>query len=85
MGGKDLGYDVIHRGVTQDIITPGKWIFIQRAKLYGGGWWFGRAYHDVFMFEFDQPTSLGAGIDYILAYGSTKKLPQFDDDFQLEP
>lgn len=85
MGGKELGYDVVHRGVTLERITPGKWIFIQRAKLYGGGWWFGRAYHDVFMFEFDQPTSLGRGIDYIMAYGSVSRLPQFDDDFQLEP
>jgi len=85
MGGSELNYDVIHRGVVQDRITPGKWIFIQRAKEYGGGWWFGRAYHDVFMFEFDHPTSLGAGIDYILLGDSVSKLPQFDDDFQLEP
>ncbi|WNP36366.1 hypothetical protein RN333_09295 [Enterobacter kobei] len=35
------------------------------------------------MLEFEQPTSLGAGIDYILAYGSVQQLPDFDDDFKL--
>lgn len=83
--GKDASYDVIHRGDYMERVIPGKWLFIQRAKEYGGGWWFGRGYDDCFMLEFEQPTSLGAGIDYILAYGRVQQLPAFDDDFNLEP
>lgn len=57
--GKDGSYDVIHRGEYMERVIPGKWLFIQRAKEYGGGWWFGRGYNDCFMLEFDKPTSLG--------------------------
>lgn len=83
--GSTSNFDVIPRGEVVKHIIPGKWIFIQRAKIYGGGWWFGRAYDDCFMFEFDRPTSLREGIGYILHYESLSKLPNFDDDFKLEP
>lgn len=36
--GKDGSYDVIHRGEYMVRVIPGKWLFIQRAKEYGGGW-----------------------------------------------
>ncbi|EKS6506904.1 MULTISPECIES: lF-82 [Enterobacteriaceae] len=82
--GKDLKYEVIPRGTHIPYITPGKWTFIQRKREYGGGWWFGRAYDDHFQLEFERPTSLGEGIDYINAYEKVSKLPDWDDDFNLE-
>ncbi|POP42352.1 lF-82 [Superficieibacter electus] len=82
--GKDLGYTVIHRGVMIPHVEPGRWTFIQRAKEYGGGWWFGRVYDDCFMLEFERPSSLSEGIRYILSYERMNQMPSFDDDFKLD-
>ena len=74
--GKDGSYDVIHRGEYMERVIPGKWLFIQRAKEYCGGWWFGRGYDDCFMLEFDKPTSLGKGsITFWLTAGFSNFLP----------
>lgn len=83
--GSSANYDVVHRGNVLNSIIPGKWIFFQRAKIYGGGWWFGRAYDDCFVFEFPYPTSLREGIEYLNRYESMCTQPAFDDDFELEP
>lgn len=45
---------------------------------------FGRAYDDLFLLEFSQPTSLVDGIAYINAYGKLNEMPDWDDEFSLE-
>ncbi len=45
---KDSDYVIIYRGEMHHRITPGRWVLIQRAKEYGGGWWLGKAYDYVF-------------------------------------
>lgn len=82
---KDSDYLIIYRGEIHHRIEPGRWVLIQRAREYGGGWWLGRAYDDVFMLEFEKPSSMGDGIKYILSYGRMLKSPPWDDDFKLEP
>lgn len=82
--GKDANYDVILRGETREYLTPGRWVFIQRAKEYGGGFWLGKAYDDCFWLEFDKPTSLADGIEYILTTERVYSVADtFDDDFHL--
>lgn len=84
MGSKDLGFDVVYRGETINYIREGRWVFFQRLKEYGGGYWLGRTYHDAFIFGLERPTSLFEGIQFILASRSVEKnADQFDDDFQL--
>lgn len=41
MGGKDLGFDVVYRSKTSNRIDPGKYVFFQRFKGHGGGYWLG--------------------------------------------
>ncbi len=63
----------------------GPGVLIQRAREYGGGWWLGRAYDDVFMLEFERPSSMSDGISYILSHGRMQNATLWDDDFQLTP
>lgn len=84
MGSKDLGYDVVYRGETITYIREGRWVFFQRLKEYGGGYWLGRTYHDAFIFGLERPTSLFEGIQFILASRSVEQnADMFDDDFTL--
>jgi len=84
MGGKDINYQVVYRAECLQAFVPGGWVFFQRRKEIGGGYWFGRTYVDCFMLEFERPTSLREGIEYLLAMDSIKgKLDVFDDDFKL--
>ncbi|NDJ59395.1 lF-82 [Enterobacteriaceae bacterium 4M9] len=85
--GRDRGYDIIYRGEQRDYIRPGTWVFVQRAKCYGGGYWLGRAYDDCFWLEFETPTSLSAGIDYLIAHNAavarSSEFVDCDDDPQM--
>ncbi|HBV6392413.1 TPA: hypothetical protein ACGB3K_005147 [Klebsiella aerogenes] len=87
MGVKDGDYDVIYRGENRDAITPGRWVFIQRAKEYGGGYWLGRYFEDTccFWLELEKPVSLNDGLVYLVALRRVEPFSNtFDDDFQLE-
>lgn len=85
MGVKDRNYQVIYRGQTLEYYNPGQWVFFQRAKEYGGGFWFGRTYDDCFLLEFHTPTSLAIGLEYIItADKNERQFMNFDDDFHLE-
>lgn len=85
MGGKDSNYSVVYRGETLDNFIEGKWVFFQRSKESGGGFWFGRTFRDCFWLEFERPTSLREGLLYLLALESMKeRMWEFDDDFTLE-
>lgn len=85
MGSKDGGYDILYRGETRDYIPPGRLIFFQRPKEYGGGYWLGRAYDDALIFEILRPVSLSEGIDHIIhGKNSGKHVDDYNvDDFKL--
>jgi len=81
MGGKDSNFKVVYRGEELEHFREGEWVFFQRPKECGGGYWFGRTYSFYFWLEFEQPTSLAQGIDYLLALESIRpQLEVFDDD-----
>ncbi|CAI0723508.1 Uncharacterised protein [Serratia proteamaculans] len=84
MGSKELGYQVVYRGETLPYFVDGGWVFFQRLKEYGGGYWLGRTYHNVFIIEYERPTSLFMGIQFIFESNSAEKNSHhFDDDFTL--
>ncbi len=84
MGGKDSNYQIVYRGEQLPIFKSGGWVFFQRKKEYGGGYWFGRTYEDCFWLEFEQPTSLFEGLKYLVTYGTVAaRADDFDDDFTL--
>lgn len=82
--GKDSSYDVIYRGMEVDYIPIGRWVFFQRLKEYGGGYWLGRVDENCFMLAIERPVSLSEGIDFMLQLNRVEKdFLTFDDDFQL--
>lgn len=84
MGGKDSNFDVVYRGDVFHYQIPGRWVFFQREKVYGGGYWLGQAYDDFYLFGIERPVSLREGIDYILACAYANDLGDlFDADFEL--
>lgn len=87
MGNKDIGYDTVLRGaeIQADRIQPSRWVFFQRAKEYGGGFWGGRTYHDYYEFGLPYPASLREGVAHMfLVMRVESGFNNFDDDFQLE-
>lgn len=66
MGVKDSKFQVVYRGEVLENLKPGGWVFFQRPKEYGGGYWLGRTYDDVFMIEYERPVSLNEGMRYLL-------------------
>lgn len=84
MASKELGYQVVYRGEILPHFVEGGWVFFQRLKEYGGGYWLGRTYHDVFILEYDRPTSLYDGILFIFEMKRAEhSYTDFDDDFTL--
>jgi len=81
MGSKELGFDVVVRGDTRDYIKPGSYVFFQREKEHGGGFWLGQAYDDWFGFVIEEPVSLRQGIEYLMSLRSNEsQLGGFHDD-----
>lgn len=84
MGKKDADYQVVYRGESLGRFVVGGWVFFQRRKEYGGGYWLGRTYEDCFWLEFERPTSLYEGVKYIVVYeGQQAHIQVFNDDFNL--
>lgn len=80
MGTKELGFDVVYRGDTRRWIAPGTYVFFQRIKEHGGGYWLGQIYDDWFGFLIDEPISLRQGMDYLMTVRSQEKdIMKFDD------
>lgn len=77
-------FQVIYRGETLVYFNPGEWVFFQRSKESGGGYWLGRTYDFVFMLGIDHPVSLSQGIAFMddLEPKSTFT-PESVDDFKL--
>lgn len=73
MGSKDVQYQIIYRGQTLEYYYQGAWVFFQRPKESGGGFWLGRVYDDVFMIEYERPVSLSEGYDFLLALKKWKR------------
>lgn len=87
MSSKDSGYDIIFLGaeLKAEYIKPGRWVFFQRLKEYGGGFWFGRTYPDYYEFGLPYPVSLKVGIDHLLLVDRVEgHYGYFDDDFKLK-
>lgn len=79
MAGSDTNYQIVYRGDCLECFHSGGWVFFQRPKEAGGGFWLGRTYDFVFMIELPCPVSLREGIIYLqqLRYGSASS-----SDFQ---
>ncbi|MGG7828362.1 hypothetical protein PGO15_04360 [Klebsiella aerogenes] len=58
MGVKDSEYQIIYRGEVLRVYCPGGWVIFQRDKECGGGYWVGRTFDGVYLFECEHPVSL---------------------------
>lgn len=86
MGGKDSNYQVVLRGETLERFVPGGYVFIQRAKVYGGGFWLIKTYNNPWCswFVLERPVSLNEGLNYLIVSEAVEaKSHLFDDDFTL--
>jgi len=84
MGGRELGYQVVYCGETLQSFVDGGWVFFQRPKHCGGGYWLGRTYPYAFVFGIERPVSLYEGIQYIMLVKRVETVSdKFDDDFEL--
>jgi len=80
MAKKDLGFDIVYRGETRDLIEPGKYVFFQRLKEHGGGYWLGQVYDNWFCFVIEEPVSLRYGMEMLQTIaGQQKDIERFDD------
>lgn len=66
MGVKDSNFQIVYRGEVLEHFRPGGWVFFQRPKECGGGYWLGRTYDDVFMIEYERPVSLNEGMRFLM-------------------
>jgi hypothetical protein len=80
MGGKDSNFDVVYLDETRDWIEPGTYVFFQRLKEHGGGYWLGQVYDGWFGFVIEDPVSLRYGMEVLQAIaGQQKEIERFDD------
>lgn len=80
MAKKDLGFDIVYRGESRERIETGKYVFFQRLKEHGGGYWLGQVYDDWFFFVIEQPVSLMQGMEILQTLAGQKKdIMKFDD------
>lgn len=78
--GRDSNFDIVYRGETRDWIPPGRYVFFQRRKEHGGGFWLGQVYDDWFSFVVEEPVSLRYGIEMLQTIAGQKKgIERFDD------
>ena len=84
MGGKELKFQVVYRDEVLESYQPGGWVFFQRPKEYGGGYWLGRTYDGVFIIEYERPLSLHDGVVYLNSLNRIEAQSQeFDPNFSL--
>lgn len=84
MGNYDCNYQIVYRDEILNKYEPGGWVFFQRQKECGGGYWFGRTFDGVFILELEYPVSLHAGIVYLNQITNVAaNFMDFDDDFKL--
>lgn len=81
-----LVFFVVYRGYVQPYFMPGSFVFIERLKEYGGGYWLGRVYDNFYEFCIERPVSMREGMEMLLLIkGVERNAHKFVDDFQLEP
>lgn len=73
MGGRDSNYQIVYRGEVLPRFVSGGWVFFQRLKEYGGGYWLGRTYEDAFIFGIEKPISLRDGINFLISQEAAEK------------
>lgn len=83
MANTDSNYQIIYRGERLEHFFSGGWVFFQRLKEYGGGYWLGQTFEDGFVFGIERPVSLNEGLRYLMVVNSVANQPDFDDDFKL--
>lgn len=78
-------FQIVYRGEVLAYYKPGEWVFFQRPKECGGGYWLGKTYDFVYMFEIPYPVSLRQGMEFMdEAEGFGAHKPASVDDFKLE-
>ncbi|HCL6058030.1 TPA: hypothetical protein N2O29_003799 [Citrobacter amalonaticus] len=81
MGVKDSKFQIVYRGETLQLFKPGEYVFFQRQKEHGGGFWLGKTHEDGFEFVLEQPTSLNYGMEYLLKLEDMEsRFMEFIDD-----
>jgi len=80
---KDSNYQIVYRGETMTRLVSGGWVFFQRLKEYGDGYWMGKAFEDFFVLGIERPVSLNDGLRYQMVVASAAKHPAFNNDFEL--
>ncbi|MFB4362590.1 hypothetical protein RAC65_18250 [Pantoea sp. BS_8] len=68
MGGKDSFYRIVYHGQVLEHYKQGEFIFFQRAKEQGGGYWLGQTFDGVFVFTLPHPTKFWDGWEYLIRY-----------------
>ncbi|QGR15119.1 hypothetical protein GMA21_22315 (plasmid) [Enterobacter hormaechei] len=48
MGSKNSKYVIVYRGEALEHLIPGQFVFFQRKKEYGDGFWLGKTHEDGF-------------------------------------
>lgn len=85
MGKIDSNYQIVYRGEFLTCYVPGGWVFFQRPKHCGGGYWLDRVYDFSFLFELPMPVSLSDGIRHLQHLtGEITIKPDSPADFYLE-
>lgn len=79
MSKSDSNYQVVYRGDNLQNFKPGGWVFFQREKEHGGGYWLGRTYDGVFIIEYEKPISLFDGIHFIMMVTEMEKNQVFEE------
>ncbi|EBW2079852.1 hypothetical protein GCW26_07110 [Salmonella enterica] len=81
MGSKNSKYEIVYRGEALKHLIPGQFVFFQREKEYGGGFWLGKTHDDGVEFVLEQPTSLSYGLAYLISLSSVEaRYMEFVDD-----
>ncbi|MFY7120412.1 hypothetical protein ACOTZF_17835 [Enterobacter cloacae complex sp. SHL021] len=81
MGSKNSKYVFVYRGEALEHLIPGQFVFFQRKKEYGDGFWLGKTHEDGFEFVLEQPTSLSYGLAYLISLSSVEaRHMEFVDD-----
>ena len=65
-GKKDSNHQIIYRDQVLERFTHSGWVFFQRPKECGGGFWLGRTYEDCFWLELEFSVSLYDGLGFLM-------------------
>lgn len=78
-------FKIVHRGESLTYYTPGEWVFFQRFRESGGGYWLSRTYDFVFIIEHPQPVALHQGILFLNSLEPQSAFKSESvDDFKLQ-